>query len=83
MTRTSSRRRPRSSSALRVELVVVRCEYPGRQLTFRIDDRPPLRFWRVECEGRVFHSPLTVSGNEIPELFFPSLARASVAHHGL
>ena len=47
-----------------------------RVYTFRIDPDPPLAFWRVESEGRVYKSPLRVIGDETPA-FFRSLASAA------
>ena len=55
----------------------VQLDLDGRQFTFRVDDDPPLSFWRIESEGKVFRSPMTVSGNEEPE-FFRALARTAI-----
>ena len=54
----------------------------GRQCVFRVDDDPPLSFWRIESEGRVFRSPIAVSGNEVLG-FFRALARMAVENRYL
>jgi hypothetical protein len=52
---------------------VVHLAHKGQRFTFRIDPRPPLKFWRVESAGRIYVSPLSVTGHELPP-FFQGLA---------
>ena len=61
---------------------VVQIIEQGRCFTFRQDERPPLSFWRVESEGRVFLSPFRVTGGEQPA-FFLEAVRCAVKFYGL
>jgi hypothetical protein len=56
---------------------IVELEYDGRRFTFRTDYRPPLVFWRVECDGKSYPSPFRVLGGEAPD-FFRSLAHLAI-----
>lgn len=58
---------------------VVQLEHEGRRYTFRVDHDPPLAFWRVECEGRVYLTPMRVMGGEEPE-FFRGIVEAAMKH---
>jgi hypothetical protein len=55
---------------------IVQLSHAARLHTFRIDPDPPLAFWRVESEGRVYRSPLRVLGDEQPA-FFRELAQVA------
>jgi hypothetical protein len=48
---------------MELEPVVV-LDHKGRRFTFRIDRDPPLAFWRVESEGRIYRAPARVLGDE-------------------
>ncbi len=48
---------------------VVTLDHDGRHLTFRVEKLPPLAFWSVESEGRIYPSPVHVSGDELPAFF--------------
>lgn len=61
---------------------VVRLHHAGRVFTFRVDDDPPLAFWRIESDGRRYLTPLRVTGEET-EAFFRALADTAVERHEL
>lgn len=56
---------------------VVQPTHKGQQFTFRVDPMPPLAFWRVESEGRIYRSSMRVVGDEQPA-FFGELADAAL-----
>ncbi len=56
--------------------------HKGRRFLFQVDGDPPLGFWRVECDGREYVSPISVTGDETPE-FFRSLASLAIVDGGL
>lgn len=60
---------------------VVHLDHHGQRFTFRVDHDPPLAFWTVESAGRIYRSPLSVSGDELPD-FFRALADAAAREWG-
>ena len=43
---------------------VVQLIHKGQEFSFLVDLMPPLRFWGVESEGRVYRTPIRVKGDE-------------------
>jgi hypothetical protein len=58
---------------------VVKLDHKGHRFPFTGDRRDAFTFWRVESEGRVYPSPMEVSGEETPD-FFRALADAALEH---
>jgi hypothetical protein len=56
---------------------IVQLKHQGQRFTFTADCEPPLRFWRIESAGRIYRSPMEVSGEETPD-FFRALADAAL-----
>ena len=54
----------------------VKIAVDGRRFTFRVERGPALSFWIVECEGKVWRSPVAFTGQEKPG-FFQSMARSA------
>ena len=56
----------------------VRLTHNGLEFTFRVDPEGPNGFWRVESAGRIYRSPLEVSGREEAG-FFRALGDAALS----
>jgi hypothetical protein len=65
-----------------LERVVELIHRDGRRFTFRVDHQPPLAFWRIECDGRSYVSPMRAKGDETPD-FFRSLITLAIIDGGL
>jgi hypothetical protein len=55
---------------------VVQVTLASRVYTFRVERYLSVDFWRIESQGREWHTPIKVTGNETPD-FFQEMAEAA------